>query len=178
MEINISQNQFEVQRIIWFIKLSSVIQTYLMKHTSFSFVVVVQSLSRIRLFTTPWTTACQVSLSSTISLSLLRFMSIESAILSNHLILCHPLLLLPTIFPSIRVFSKESALCIRWPKYWSFNVNYLQYIKFQNSGWDVAHDACCWKPTTNMRKLCRQGVKEHTNRTYVSPFLIDILMRQ
>ena len=126
-----------------FIKLSSVIQTYLMKHTSFSFVVVVQSLSRIRLFTTPWTTACQVSLSSTISLSLLRFMSIESAILSNHLILCHPLLLLPTIFPSIRVFSKESALCIRWPKYWSFNVNYLQYIKFQNSGWDVAHDACC-----------------------------------
>ena len=70
---------------------------------------------------TPWTAAHQASLSFTISQSLLKLMSIESVIPSNHLILCCPLLLLPSIFPSIRVFSNESALCIRWPKYWSFN---------------------------------------------------------
>ena len=81
----------------------------------------VQSLSRIRLFVTPWTTARQVSLFITISQSLLKFMSIESVMPSNHLILCHPLLLLSSIFPSIRVFSNESALHIRWPKYWSFS---------------------------------------------------------
>ena len=67
------------------------------------------------------TTACQASLSITNSRSLLRLMSIESVMPSNHLIFCHPLLLLPSIFPSIRVFSKESVLCIRWPKYWSFS---------------------------------------------------------
>ena len=81
----------------------------------------VQSLSRIRLFATPWTAACQASLSITNSRSLLKLMSIESVMPSNHLILCHPLLLLPSIFPSIRVFSNESALGIRWPKYWSFS---------------------------------------------------------
>ena len=70
---------------------------------------------------TPWTTVCQVSLSFTISWSLLKLMSIESAIPSNHLVFCHPLLLLPSIFPSIRVFSNELALYIRWPKYWSFS---------------------------------------------------------
>ena len=70
---------------------------------------------------TPWTAACQASLSITNSWSLLRLMSIESVMLSNHLILCHPLLLLPSIFPSIRVFSNESVLHIRWPKYWSFS---------------------------------------------------------
>ena len=70
---------------------------------------------------TPWTTACQCPLSFTISWSLLKFMSVESVMLSNHLILCRPLLLLPSIFPSIRVFSNESALHIRWPKYWSFS---------------------------------------------------------
>ena len=70
---------------------------------------------------TPWTAALQASLSFTISRSLLKFRSIESAIPSNHLILCHPLLLLPSIFPSIRVFSNELALRIRWPMYWSFN---------------------------------------------------------
>ena len=70
---------------------------------------------------TPWTAACQASLSFTISQSLLKFMSIESVMPSNHLILCHRLLLLPSIFPSIRVFAKETALCIRWPKYWSFS---------------------------------------------------------
>ena len=72
---------------------------------------------------TPWTTAHQVSLSITNSQSLLKLISIESLMPSNHLILCHPLLLLPSIFPSIRVFSNDSALCIRWPKYWSFSFN-------------------------------------------------------
>ena len=81
----------------------------------------VQSLSHVQLFDTPWTAACQASLSITNSRSLLKLMFIESVMPSNHLILCHPLLLLPSIFPSIRVFSDESALCIRWPNCWSFN---------------------------------------------------------
>ena len=80
----------------------------------------VQSLSRVRLFAAPWTAARQASLSITNFQSLPKFMSIESVMPSNHLILCHPLLLLPSIFPSIRVFSNESVLCIRWPKYWTF----------------------------------------------------------
>ena len=83
----------------------------------------VQLLSRIRLFATPWTTAPQASLSITNSWSLPKLMSIESVMPSNHLILYHSLLLLPSIFPSIRVFSNESALHIRWPKYWSFSFN-------------------------------------------------------
>ena len=83
-------------------------------------VVVVQSLSHVWLFEIPWPAARQASLSFTISQSLLRLMSIESVMLSNHLVLCHPFLLLTSIFPSIRVFSNESALHIRWPKYWSF----------------------------------------------------------
>ena len=80
----------------------------------------VQSLSRVQLFVTPWTAACQASL-STNSWSLPKLMSIESVMPSSHLILCRPFLLLPSIFPSIRVFSSESALHMRWPKYWSFS---------------------------------------------------------
>ena len=83
--------------------------------------VVVQFLSHVQLFATPWTAACQASLSFTISLSLLKLTCIKSVMPSNHLILCHSLLLLPSIFPSVRVFSNESALCIRWTKYWSFS---------------------------------------------------------
>ena len=83
----------------------------------------VQSLSSVRLSATPWTAICQASLSITNSQSPPKPMSIESMMLSNHLILCCPLLLLPSIFPSIRVFSNESALHIRWPKYWSFSFN-------------------------------------------------------
>ena len=81
----------------------------------------VQSLSGVQLFMTPWTAARQPSLSITNSWSLLKLMSIESVMSSNYLILCHPLLLPPSIFSSIRVFSNESALGIRWPKYWSFS---------------------------------------------------------
>ena len=87
-----------------------------------------QSLSRVWLFATPWITAHQASLSNTNSRSLPKLMSIESVMPSNHLILCPPLLLLPSTFPSIRVFSSESALHIRWPKYWSFSYNF----KFSN----------------------------------------------
>ena len=86
-----------------------------------SFFVVVQLPSRVRLSATLWTVARQASLSFTISWSLLRLMSIDLVMPSNHLILCHPLLLLPSILPSIRVFSNESALHIRWSKYWSFS---------------------------------------------------------
>ena len=85
-----------------------------------SVIVVVQSVSHVLLFAIPWTAAQQASLSITNSQSLLKLISIQSAMQSNHLILCLPLLL-PSIFPSIRVFSNESAVCIRWPKCWSFS---------------------------------------------------------
>ena len=81
----------------------------------------VQLLSHVQLFVTPWTAACQASLSITNSRSLLKFMSTELVMPSNHLILCCPLLLPPSIFPSLRVFSNELVLHIRWPKYWSFS---------------------------------------------------------
>ena len=81
----------------------------------------VQSLSHVQLFVTPWTAACQATLSFTNSWSLLKLISFETMVPSNHLILCHPLLFLPSVFPSIKVFSNKSALCIRWPKYWSFS---------------------------------------------------------
>ena len=93
----------------------------------------------VRLFTTPWAEAHQVSLSFAISQSLLKFMSIASVMLSNHLILCHALL--PSVFPSIRVFSTESALCIRWPKYWSFSISpskeYSGLISFKIDWFDL-----------------------------------------
>ena len=93
---------------------------------------VVQSLSHVRLFATPWTAACQASLSFTISRSLLKLISIESVMPSNHLIFCHPVLLLPSIFPSIRVFANESFLHIRWPKYWSFSFSFSFSISLSN----------------------------------------------
>ena len=103
----------------------------------------VQSLSRVQLFVTPWTAAHQASMSITNSQSLRKLMSIESVMPSNHLILCCPLLLLPSIFPSIRVFSNESVLHIRWPKYWSFSFNislsseYSGLISFRINWFDL-----------------------------------------
>ena len=91
------------------------------KRENSPFVVAVQSLSHVQLFAIPWTAESQVPLSSTVSWSLLKFTSIESVMLSKHLILCHPILLLPSVFPSIKVFSSESALHIRWSKYCSFS---------------------------------------------------------
>ena len=103
----------------------------------------VQSLSHVQVFSTPWIVAHQASLSITNSWSLLKLLSIESVMPSNHLILCFPLLLLPSIFPSIRVFSNESVLRIRWPKYWSFSFSispsneYLGLISFRMDWLDL-----------------------------------------
>ena len=107
------------------------------------YVLVVQSLSCVQLFATPWTTAHQTSLSLTISWSLLKLVSIESVMPSNHLFLCCPLLLLPSIFPSIRVFSNEPVFQIRWPKYWSFSFSispsneYSRLISFRIDRFDL-----------------------------------------
>ena len=97
---------------------------------AFTLVVVVQSLNHVRLFATPWTAARWAFLSFTISQSLLKFMSIELVMPSNHFILCCPLLLLLSIFPIIMVSSKELALCIRWPKYWSFRFSISPFNEY------------------------------------------------
>ena len=115
----------------------------------------VQSLSRVGLFATPWIAACQASLSITISRSSLRLTSIESVMPSSHLILCCPLLLLPPIPPRIRVFSKESTLRMRWPKYWSFSFSIIpskeipglisfrmDWLDTNDSGSYICH---CWR---------------------------------
>ena len=108
---------------------------FLLTHSS------VQSLSRVPFFVTPWTAARQASLSISNSRSLLKLMSTESGMPSNHLILCRPLLLPPSIFPSIRVFSNESAVRIRWPKDWSFSLSpsneYSGLISFRMDWWDL-----------------------------------------
>ena len=98
-------------------------------------IAVVQSLSHVQLFATPWTAARQASLSTSVCWCLLKLISIKSVMPSKHLILCHPLLLLSSIFPNIRVFSSESTLCIRWLKFWSFSFNRSpsnEYLVFQH----------------------------------------------
>ena len=107
------------------------------------FVVVVMLLSRVWLFVTPWTTALQASLSFTVSLSLLKLIPIESVMPSNDLILCCPLLFLPSIFPSIRVFSSESALHIRWPKHWSFRFSISPSNKYSGM---ISFSWLVWSP--------------------------------
>ena len=110
-------------------------------HTKF--VVGIQSLSHVQLFVIPWTLALQAPLSFTISWSLFKLTSTDSVMPSNHLILCYPLRLLPPIFPSIRIFTDESALCIMWPKYWSFSFRisssneYLGLISFRIDWFDL-----------------------------------------
>ena len=108
--------------------------TYSYGELFFSFLILssvqLSSLSHVRLFATPWTATCQTSLSNTSSQRLLKLMSIESVMPSNCFILCHPLLLLPSIFPSFRVFSNESVLCIRWPKYWSFSFSISPFNEY------------------------------------------------
>ena len=114
----------------------------------------IQSLNRVRLFATPWTAAHQASLSITNSRSLLKLTS-ESVMPSNHLILCHPLLLLPSIFPSFRVFSNESVLCIRWPKYWSFSFSISPSMNIQDwsplgwTGWISLQFKGLWRVFSN-----------------------------
>ena len=111
--------------------------------------LVVQSLSHVQLFATSWIAARQASLPFTISWSLLKLMSIESVMPSNHLILCHPLLLVPSIFPSIRVFSKGSAFCIRWPNDCSFSTSpsseYSGLISFRMDQLDLLFVLCEYK---------------------------------
>ena len=115
----------------------------ILKVLSLNNMVVVQSISRVWLFVTPWTTACQASLSIINSWSLLKLMSVESVMLSNCLILCHPLLFLPSIIPSIRVFSNGSVLRVRWPKHWSFSFSIspsnecLGLISFRTDWFDL-----------------------------------------
>ena len=109
----------------------------------------IQTVSHVQLFATPWTAACQASLSITDSQSLLKLMSIESVMPSNHLILCSPLLFPPSILPSIRVFSNESVLRIRWPKYWSFSFNispsneYSGLVSFRMDWLDLLGQKMC-----------------------------------
>ena len=131
------------------------LQQYYMYTVQFSSV---QSLSHVRLFETPWNAACQASLSTTNSRSLLKFMPIESVVPSNHLILWCPLLLPPSIFPSISVFSNESVLCIRWPKYWSFSFNI--------SSWKNTQD---WSPLgwTGWISLQSKGLSRVVSKTTI-----------
>ena len=115
-----------------------------------------QSLSRVPLFETPWTAACQASLSITNSQSLLKLMSIELVMPSNHLILCRPLLLLPSIFPSIKVLSSEWVLHITWPKYWSFSFSISPSNEYSNG-------------------ILLSHIKEWTNASNIAATLIVIL---
>ena len=109
----------------------------------------VQSLSHVRLFATPWIAAHQASLSITNSQSSPKPMSIKSVMPSSYLILCCPLLLHPSIFPSIRVFSNKSALCIRWPKYWSVS---LSISPFSEYSWNIKLHKSCWEMTSDQDK--------------------------
>ena len=111
-------------------KFLSLIRLHFFSLFLFTLLFVVQPLSRVWLFSTPWTAARQASLFITNSQSLLRLISFESVMPSNHLILCHPLLLPPLIFPNISIFSNESVLCIRWPKCWSYNFSISPSIEY------------------------------------------------
>ena len=131
----------------------------------------VQSLSRLRLFVTPQTAARQASLSITNSQSLPKLMSIESVMPSNHLILCCPLLLLHSIFPNIRVFSNESALCIRWPKYWSFSFN----ISPSNEHPGLISLRMDWLDLLAVQGTLKSLLQHHSSKASIlllSPFLI------
>ena len=124
-----------------------------------SSLVVVQLLSCVQLFLTPWTAARQASLSNTNSQSLLKLMSIESVMPSNHLFLCCPLLLPPSIFPSIRVFSNESALYIRYPNHWSFSISpsneYSELISFRMNWFDLL------AVQRTLKSLLQHAVQKH-----------------
>ena len=132
----------------------------------------VQLLSRVQLFATPWTAACQASLSITNSWSLFKLMSVESMMPSNHLILCHPLLLPPLIFPSIRVFSNESVLRIRWPKYWSLSFSispsseYSGLISFRMD----------WLDLPSVQETLKSLLQHHSSKASVSSALSPFLL--
>ena len=125
----------------------------------------VQSLSRVRLFATPWITACQAFLSNTNSRSLPKLMSIESVMPSSHLILCCPLLLLPPIFPSIRGFCSETALRIRWPKYWSFSFN----IRPSNEHPGLISFRMEWLDLLAVQGTLKSLLQHHTSKASIFP---------
>ena len=126
----------------------------------------VQLLSHVRLFATPWIVACQAFLSITNSRSSLRLTSIESVMPSSHLILCRPLLLLPSIPPSIGVFSKESTLRMRWPKYWSFNLT--SFLPKKSQGWSPSE-------RTGWISLQSKGLSRVFSNNTVKYFLCNLL---
>ena len=132
----------------------------------------VQSLSHVRLFATPWTAACQASLSITKSQSLLRLTSIKLMMPSNHLILCHPFLLLPSIFPNLRIFPKESVLRIRWPKYWSFSFNispsneYSVLISFRIDWFDLA-----------VQGILKNLLQYHNSKASILPSALNFMVQ-
>ena len=130
----------------------------------------VQSLSHVRLFATPWTAAHQASLSITNSQSLLKLMSIESMMPSNHLILCRPLLLLPSIFSSIRVFSKEAALHIRWPKYWSFSFS----ISLSNEYSGLISFRMDWLDFLAVQGTLKSLLQHHGSKTSILMTLVQV----
>ena len=130
-------------------------QVYLLK------IVVLQSLSRVWLFVTPWTAGHQGSLSFIISPSLLKLMSIESVMISNQLILCHSFLLLPSVFPSIRVFPNKSALHIRWPKCWSFSLS----LSNEYSG--LASFRIDWFDLLAVQGILRSLLQHHNSKTSI-----------
>ena len=136
-----------------------------------------QSLSRVWLFATPWTVACQASLSITSTWSLLKLMSIESVMPSNHLILCRPLLLLPSVFPGIRVFSNESVLCIRWPKYWSFSFS----ISPSNEHSGLISFKMDWLDLFAVKGTLRSLLQHHSSKTSIlrhsAFFIVQLLDR-
>ena len=137
-------------------------------------VVVVQSLSQVQHFSTPWTAARQDSLSFTISWSLLKLMSTESVMPSNHLVLCHPLLLLPPIPPSVRVFSNESAPCMRWPEYWSFSFS----ISISNDHPGLISFRMDWLDLLAVQGTLRSLLQHHSSKASVlrcSAFFTTIL---
>ena len=134
----------------------------------------VQSLSCVQLFVTPWTAAPQASLSITNSQSLLKLMPIKLVMQSNHLILCHPLLLPPSVIPSIRVFSKESVHHIRWPKYWSFSISlsneYSGLISFRIDWLDllVVQGTQESSPTPQFKSINSSALNFHYSSTLTS----------
>ena len=148
--------------MIWLLSLPPVaillpVSTYILQTKGSKLLSSAQSLSRVRLFATPWTAALQASLSISNSQSLLKLLSIESVMPFNHLILYRPLLLLPLIFPSIMAFSKESVLCIRWPKYWSFSFSICLPMNIQD--WSPLGSPCGARdsqessPTTQFKSI-------------------------
>ena len=131
----------------------------------------VQSLSRVQLFVTPWAAAHQVYLSITNSQSLLKFKSIESVMPPNHSMLCHPLLLLPSIFPSIRVFSNESVLHIRWPKYWSFSFS----ISPSNEYSGLSSFRIGWFDLLAVQETLKNLLQHHSSKaSKATPSLLNI----